>query len=420
MIPLSSSATHQPGYGSYFSGWSGRPSAFGGEHGAIPTWQGNGGLGVRRSLSDADILGAIGTMRGSYATDPNYIRNMFPVGFEDWARDQTKDAARRGYDWTFGGSNSGNPTDMDFGLGPDNNYGLGPVSAANFMFLGSRGPRPQDNPASSQYAAQAAIRELGGPSPSYSLPSPGEGPLSYTVATDQELKDASRDFGGFSQGLGDFAFNQVEQQAKEDLARRQETARDDFRRWVAGNQHDPMVVEALGPVGTFGSPGALGQAALDWYDQNPRSDLAQRALGSSYGAVTNPSYHLMDPSEGIRNVAGSSTIRDDFSTMMGWRPENQIRQTQAYASMGDGQWGGVLNPETYSRPDFRQITGQTASPFSSFGGLGGLGGWAGITTPSLGPSGATTGAAYNPNPLAALAGGDGHEKSPWGGPWGGR
>ena len=435
-------------YGSFFTGWNNSPSIFGGFQRSIPTWMGNDGLFVQPQLDNSEINDRIGRMRSSYSTDPNYIRNMMPAGFEDYARDLVQKRAAEGYTTQFGADNASRGSDLSEGLFGAENYALGPVDASNFMFLGSRGARPQDNPASAQYKAQQAIQGLGGPKPNYTLPSPEGGPLSYVVATDQELQDASRAFGGRQSDYGtgalhgglagsmnEFSRQQAEQKAQAELADRQTRASRDFTQWALRHQNDPMVVEALGPVGTFQRPDQFSEAASAWFDKNQQSQLAYKALGNDLFPLAAPSYHLMDPSGGILNQGATQAVKNDFSSMMAWRPENQIRQQQAYGSIGDGMWGGVLDQNTYSRPDYRQITGQQ-QPWAQTssvggtqwgqggvqggsGGLGGLGGIPGVQTPSMGAPGMATGASYSPNPFAAMFGGQKQSQSPWGGPWGG-
>lgn len=389
------------------------------------------GTMVPRALSNEGIADRIGDMRDGYRTDPNYFRNLLPDGFEGFARSQPD--LRTG--------------DMAEGLGPQNNFSLGPVDSTNFMFLGSRGARPQDNPASSAFKVNEALRELGMPGPNYTLPQaaspaqPGVGnlakaasagdPLSYVVATDQELDRAGNTFRYNNMGGYDYsnpALKQADDWSQEQARIQQQQAYDaafkqagnDFAQWALFNVGDPDVKAAFGNADGLVDPRTLRADATSWFAQNSDSDLAKRGLRpGQVGALQNPVRAFTDPSWGALNQFGSQTMHGDFGTMMGDRESNRIRQRQAYNSIGDGQWGGVLNQQTYSQPDFRQITGQQPAQMSPFGGLGGLGGSSAFQMPSLGSPGMATGAAYNPNPFAALSGDD-KNKSPWGGPWGGR
>jgi len=425
--------------GMFYSGWNGLPTAFGGVNGtqsSIPTWEGVDGLAIRRSLSNGDISSRIADTRSTYSTDPNYILNLLPEGYLDYLRTQNPALT--------------SIAPFRSGLGATGNFGLGPVTGANFMFLGSRGARPEDNPESSTYKANAALRELGMASPGYNLPqaaSPAvEGmgnlakpatygdPYSYVVATDGELNNAAYGRGSAAAGpsFGNMmkSANEWAGQKEIDAAQQRHESmlaseRDKFANWAHAHRSDPMVVGAFGDIKNTDTPWSFREDAGKWFDANLGSNLVQKAIGSSQYPLLAPQYHLVDPSEGILNQQGTAAVQSDFQQLMAGRPSNAIRQQQAYNSISDGQWGGVLNPATYSRPDFRQITGQTNSPqFNSFGGWSGLGGLGGMGAfgwgtqqPTMATSGMATGVTYNPNPWAQ--GGE-RAESPWGGPWGGR
>ena len=192
---------------------------------------------------------------------------------------------------------------MDFGLGLDKNYGLALSNAANFMFRELR-------PASAVRSGLIPI--------CHTSRDPGNlvgrlrptarrrrAKVRFRFRRDRSgTEDASRDSAAFRRVLA------ISHSIRQNSGRRKtlpagETARDDFRRWVVGNQHDPLVAGNNRSCRHVpGHRAELRQAALDWYDQNPDPILCPTALGpSTVGAVTNPSYHLMDPSEGIRNLA---------------------------------------------------------------------------------------------------------------------
>lgn len=365
-----------------------------------------GGLLVQPELSGQDISSRIGTMRENYGYDPNYIRGMLPRGAEDYFR-----GAKDGDIWK--GMNDGA---MAEGLGVSNNYSLGPVDETNYMFLGSRGARPEDNPDSALYKANQAIQSLGGAAPTYGG-FDGSNPISYVVPTMRELETAANKGGDSALIRTDqWASEQARKKMEESLAQIRHQTENQFVQWANFNRADPTVKELFGDWGW--NAVEWNNNVANWFHNNYDNPLVEQVIGpNQVRGLLSPQKYLTDPSWGVLGQAGRETLQSDTPGLLASRQENATRQQQAYNSIGDGQFGGVLNQQSYSNPAFRQITGQQpqANGFSSFGTFGGLGGLGGA--PTFGANQLFNGTTFNPNPWSTDSN---QSQSPWGGPWGGR
>lgn len=138
---------------------------------------------------------------------------------------------------------------------------------------------------------------------------------------------------------------------------------------------------------------------------NPYTDA-----GGAWAASQGASHQVFEPNEPVYvpNPEYEKAMAD-YQAAKVQRPENQIRQQQAYDTqmMGNGAVGGVM-PANYADPNFGQITGQSSGSFGNFGASD-------LTSvDQTQQTGAYMGGsgAYNPNPFSA---GSFKSQSPWGG-----
>lgn len=165
---------------------------------------------------------------------------------------------------------------------------------------------------------------------------------------------------------------------------------------------------ALSAAQGFGIAPVFGQqdnGATMGFSVNPYTDA-----GGAWASQNGMSHQVFDSGQAatVANPAYQKALAD-YEAAKVQRPENQIRQQQAYDTqmMGNGAVGGVM-PSGYTGANFGQVTGQKT------GGLGGLGGTDLTAVDQSQQTGAYMGGSgsYNPNPFAA---GSYKSQNPWGG-----